>query len=127
MVGELVSHGRFLSEKNHKKGQKFTYTALSLKNSLDILHINMYARCMKWQAMIATMMQESEKYGGGVTSRWQLREKLGWNSPTGVYHALQSKKVTLQLFYKMCQAFDYEILVIPRNPRRSAFKVGDDT
>jgi len=81
---------------------------------------------MKWQEIIKTMMEESEIYGG-VTKRWQLKDELGWKSPTGVYRMLESRKVTLQKFYQICDIMGYDILVIPRNPKRKAFKIGEDT
>ena len=86
----------------------------------------MYDDGMKWQAMIKTMMEESEKYGG-VMTRWELKNRLGWTSPTGVYKMMESKKITLQKFFMICEIMEYDILVIPRNPRRTAFKVTEDT
>lgn len=80
---------------------------------------------MKWASIIEHIMDEScEK--GGITTRNQLREAMGWSSPAGIYHILRSPTVTLQKFRLMMDLMGYEILLIPRDPKRTAFKIEKD-
>ena len=80
---------------------------------------------MRWASIIESIMDESYEKGG-ITSRNQLRQAMGWSSPAGIYHILRSPTVTLQKFRQMMDLMGYEILLIPRDPKRTAFKIEKD-
>ena len=81
---------------------------------------------MKWVEIVAFIMSESKKMKKGITSRNQLRMALGWTSPAGIYEILRQEKVQLRTFRNMMDVMGYDMLLIPRDPKRTAFKVEKD-
>ena len=50
------------------------------------------------------------------TQSW-LAEKLGYKNRSAINNQLARGNITLQTFYKICEAMDYEITIQPKGKR----------
>lgn len=63
------------------------------------------------RAIIKQMTEDNSK-----TLKW-LSDRLSYKSPSALTTQLARGNITLQTFYKICEAMDYEITIQPKGKR----------